>query len=137
VPLTQPPELEPVEGDVIDAAIDAAGEQVAFALVQKLGGSRVYVPKRPRESSGGNALLVEAVGLDGAEALAKIWGGEIVLVPLGLNRNFLQKRARIAELLGQGKSVQAIARQLHVHERTVQRVAERIRHSDGRQGSLF
>lgn len=109
--------------DVLSVAARVAGEAAARRLVEHLGGSRVYVPANPRPGSG---LLVKAVGLEAARALAREWGNTTILVPLGVGFDQASRRRRIANMLAAGKSVQAIARDLKVHERTVERLKARL-----------
>lgn len=115
---------EPAEAtDVLSVAGRVAGEAVARKLVEYLGGSRVYVPAKPKPNSG---LLVKAVGLEAARKLAEEWGGTIVLVPLGVGFDQASRRRHIGNMLAAGKSVQAIARALKVHERTVERIKRKL-----------
>ncbi len=57
----------------------AAALKAALLLTTELGGTSVYVPRRPKAGT----LLVGAVGLEVARAIATLWPGENVEIPLG------------------------------------------------------
>lgn len=72
---------------------------------------------------------MDSVGLATAEALARVCGGETILVPMGQTATRAEKRYTIARLLKEGLSAPEIARRLSVHEATVRRVARRLARS--------
>ena len=99
-------------GIPLPAELSYLGEIMPDAAVLRLieahGGTRIYVPKAPSDSS----PLVASIGMAAAQALAGIRGGEDFKVPLAR-----WWRARI--LKAGGASYPAIARALGVTERAV------------------
>lgn len=51
--------------------IGRIGQDATLTLIEKHGGTRVYVPMKPDADS----PLVKSIGLEAAQALAKDWGG--------------------------------------------------------------
>lgn len=107
---------------------EKAGFDAAVRLMVALGGQRLYVPRKMRPGS----PFYEPLGRDAARALAELFGGEHIEVPLGTGLKESQIRAQIAAFKGtNNKAVETFGR----HRRTIQR----IRHGqqDTRQQSLF
>jgi hypothetical protein len=86
------------------------GEAAALTLIEKRGGTRLYVPAEPNQAS---ALALE-IGLPAAQALAREFGGETLKIPLC---KFWRMRVYKAE----GCSYAVIARRLGTTETTIQR----------------
>jgi DNA-binding NarL/FixJ family response regulator len=80
-----------------------------LAFIRAFGGTRLYIPKTPAAGP-----LVEAVGWDGARALATWRGGEEVKVPIA-------RHWQIRVLKHEGHSYSEIARRLRISEDTVWR----------------
>lgn len=130
--MTDAPDIVPLPGVLAD--IEAAiGRPWALQIAGKLGGAEIYLASPER--IGRSSPLVRLIGVERARKLAEQLGRGKLLIPLGPTSTEKQKRAAVRRLIGTGLSNNAIAMQLHVHERTVRR--ERDRLADGRQGRLF
>lgn len=118
---------------------EAAGATAALQIAAAKGGSEVYIPLAANLRP--DHWLVETVGMEAAEQIAKHLGSghvEIPLGPAGGNRGKVW--AAIRRALADGKSAPEAARLAGVHQRTVRR--HRNGHSgvdasDPRQGDLF
>ncbi len=86
------------------------GADAALSLIEAHGGTRVYVPAEPSDTS----TLANAIGLPAARALAKHRPSEYITVPVCRNWRIRIYRAR-------GMSCAAIARKVGCHEDTVTR----------------
>ena len=116
---------------VLKEIAEGVGLGVALELAGALGGSMVYIAREPT----GESQVVKAVGLEAARDIGRLLGGDTFLIPLGPLADARRQRAAIAKRLGEGQGVQRIARDLHCHCRTVQRVKNR--QEDRRQADLF
>jgi Homeodomain-like domain-containing protein len=98
------------------------GDELGQKLIGGFGGTRVYIPLHPDDSS----PLVRVLGRDVARALGRRFGGEAVDVPLHKARADRNRdRAAILELREDGRSVSAIARRMGCSERHVYHVLSR------------
>jgi hypothetical protein len=97
----------------LDDIADLVGWDAAVALSGRFGGTRLYLPRAPRDGS----QIALVVGLDPARQIGEAFGGEYLRVPLRVG-----KHARILALHRQGKSVRLIALELNCADRTVERV---------------
>ena len=88
----------------------AVGDAAAAALIEALGGDRIYVPRHPDADH----PLVLACGAPSAREIAERWHGETVYVPM--SRRFLVRRLR-----GDGFTARQVARRLHISIITVRR----------------
>lgn len=76
--MTDLPPLPPLP--ILLAGVEEiAGRAAALKIAEHLGGTRIYIPKRPRAGRGRE--LAESIGLDALSALAKLRGGEEVEIP--------------------------------------------------------
>lgn len=80
-----------------------------LGLIRAFGGTRLYIPKAPASGP-----LVDAVGWDGARALARWRGGEEITVPIA-------RHWQIRVLRAEGRSYSDIARELRISEDAVWR----------------
>ena len=87
---------------------DRIGAAATLKLIELHGGTRVHVPKFPNQG----VKLAREIGLAEAKALAEIWGGDYLKVPL-----CKYWRARVYR--HGGASYPEIARKLGVTERAV------------------
>jgi hypothetical protein len=95
------------------------GDQMAWMLIGGFGGTRVYIPLEPDDSS----PLVRVLGRSAANALGHRFGGEAVDIPLHKTRaDRRTDRASILRLRQQGQSVAAIARRIGCSERHIYHV---------------
>lgn len=97
----------------LEEIADVVGEAAALRLALKCGGTRVYVPHRPRKG----LVLVDIVGLPAARALAAHYAGERLEIPRA--HRLRSKRARIVREQGSNAEV---ARRLGCTERWVRAV---------------
>lgn len=96
---------------------------VALRLAQELGGTRLWMPERPRPGS----ALVKAMGQDDAERIAALFGPGRVEIPIGPAAQDRGPARVILDMLREGLSHTEIARAARVHVRTVERYAARLR----------
>lgn len=89
---------------------EAIGDAAAAALIEALGGDRIYVPREP----GADHPLVVACGAAAARKVADRWHGETVYVPM--SRRFL-----VCQLRSEGLAVRQVARRLRISTITVRR----------------
>ncbi|HSV28622.1 MAG TPA: helix-turn-helix domain-containing protein [Candidatus Omnitrophota bacterium] len=92
--------------------VAAIGEAKTLALSKDRGGRGLYIPSLAR--LGPSSPVVQLLGVEAAEALARLWPGETIDIPLTQG-----KRARVWELREGGRSISAIAKEMRCHERTV------------------
>jgi len=113
----------------------AVGHPAAIKMVAQYGGTPLYLPMSiPKDHA-----LAQLIGHDKASDLVEEFGYGSLIIPLGVEETYSKKRRQIAALLQNEQSHSAIAHDLKVHVRTVERVAARLRNpsSDTRQSSLF
>jgi hypothetical protein len=106
---------------------DIIGDAAVLHLVEAYGGTSVYVPEAPDPSH----RLVQAIGIEAAAKLAKIYGRDTIEVPtLRIART---RKALIAAASGKTREV---ALEFGVTSRWV-RMVRNVPGADARQGSLF
>lgn len=111
-----------------------AGLKAALALAQEQGGSKVYIPRRAPDSH----WLVEIVGREAADRISELFGDQRVVIPLGPERYYARAARVAAQKLAEGKSLDAVRREVGVHVRTVSRIKARMKGGGGGdQGNLF
>lgn len=93
---------------------DVLGAEATLALIEKRGGTRVYVPFQATKTS----QLTQEIGLRAARALVGAYGGSTVTVPVA-------RSWRVRHYHAAGLSYAAIARKLGCHEDTVWRLLNR------------
>lgn len=105
---------------VLAQVAQAAGVKAAWQLAKERGGGRAYIPTP--EALHDRHWLVQACGLEAAQAIAGALGSGEVEVPLGpFTGNRAQVWAAIERGLNAGLSVEQAARQVGVTARTVRR----------------
>lgn len=130
MPPDMPPDALP---GVLGEIAEAIGEDQARLVAEKLGGRRVWLAARP----GPDGALARVVGVERARAVAEALGSNLeITIPMGGWAGEAGRRRRIVELLGRGWSHPRIAGAVGVHQRTVERVAARLR-LDPDQPGLF
>ncbi len=95
---------------ILDGLTELIGEEAADKIIEKFGGTRLYVPHLPKLGD----VLTGAVGNAAAQRLAQAFGGDRVEVP-----NPPPRRTLIVHLRRAGLSVAAIARAVHCTRRRV------------------
>lgn len=106
------------------------GDGDFLRLVERFGGTRLYVP-----ASGAETLLARAVGHEAAATLAKRYAGSSIRVPLAREKRARQYRA-------ENRSNAYIARRLGITETGVDKLFSRmsdrpLKGHDPRQADLF
>lgn len=102
--------------------IELIGLVKALQLVDRFGGTSVYVPHESRVKVHG--ALAEAIGVDAVRTLAGAWPGSHVIVPRG--SAYLRRQRDIAILADfKELSAAACARKYETTERHVYRIVER------------
>lgn len=134
------PRLADLVGPALELA-KAAGFDAAVRLMVNFGGQRLYVPRkmRPRRASKRQALneidFITAIGRDAAKALADLYGGEHIEIPLGSALQDRQIALQVANFKG---SINQAIRKFGLHRRTIQRIQRQHQTAgDARQPSLF
>ncbi len=121
--------MRPSLPQLLQEVADCLGTEAALRLAKRLGGQRVRVPKNPKPSS----PLVQAVGMEIAQALADLYGGELVIIPMAAALSAATRRRAIAN---DGRSANAVAAAMGCHVNTVYRLRRGAR-VDPRQIDLF
>ncbi|GJD97737.1 Mor transcription activator family protein [Methylobacterium iners] len=119
--------LPPVLREIADVSNVAA----ALKLAQAKGGTRIYVPRKISEGH----WLAELLGMEAANAVRKLYGGENIDVPLGLSGALQSARRTARQALDDGASVSQAARAAGLTERTIYNLMsrdERVRASGQR-----
>jgi DNA-binding NarL/FixJ family response regulator len=130
--MTTPRDMEGLP-EVLRTVAEEISLPVALRLAAELGGTRIWVPERPRPDS----ALAQAMGQETAERICAVLGPGKITIPLGPNATHAHRAQRIVELLEEGLSHNEVARAVGVHVRTVERHASRAGSGDRRQSSLF
>ena len=92
------------------------GGDAADKLIADLGGRRLYIPIAPTSGS----TIARSIGLLGALAMARAFGGDRLLIPV--TSDHLRRRARIVAMRAERVSISHIARELRCTERYVYKV---------------
>lgn len=103
--------------DVVSYAVivEVIGEAKALELSKKRGGRELFIPIPSR--LGPHSPVVQLIGVDAAEKLARRFAGDRFNVPLGPG-----KRARVWELREAGWTIARIAGEMRCTERTIYNV---------------
>jgi Mor family transcriptional regulator len=95
------------------------GDEMVRMLSSGFGGTRLYIPLQPEETS----PVVLVLGDEAAKRLGRRFGGEAVQIPLHKSRAQRRRdRDAILQLREQGHSVSSIAREIGCSERHVYHV---------------
>lgn len=121
--------------------VELVGLPAALRLVQRFGGTCVYVPHESRVKP--HSQLAQAIGLEAARRLSTVWPQAHIMVPRGAA--YLQRQRDLAILEdAEALSVSQLARKYEMTERNVYFVLERGREGlpaiaglDDGQGDLF
>lgn len=98
--------------------VELIGAEATAKLIERFGGTRVYVPHSPTPGD----ALAQTVGVEPALKLARTFGGERVEVP-----NPPPRRTRIIAMRAAGQSIESIARSLGCTRRRVFQVLAEAR----------
>ena len=112
-------------------------EEVSLDAAIKLGKARygraVHIPATPKP----NHVLSTIVGVQDAIKISKVLGSGEITVPCGNFGGEAGRRSRILELHQQGLKYSAIAAEVDVHMRTVERVLSGVDVKDDKQTSFL
>ncbi|MGD9539073.1 MAG: Mor transcription activator family protein [Alphaproteobacteria bacterium] len=111
----------------------AVSPEAAWALADHFGGTQVYVAKQPRPDS----RLARTLGLDVAMALAALYGGELIDVPMAAFRGRARRNAEIRRQLADGVPMSTVARRFRMTVRNVRSIKNAQQQRDERQRDLF
>ncbi|MCC3246164.1 hypothetical protein LG047_12675 [Methylocystis sp. WRRC1] len=124
---------------------EVAGLDAALKLAEARGGQAVYIPARAPEGH----WLVQCVGRTAADAICRHYAcympsdaepshhGLKIVIPLGVTSVVAKARRRAVDMLLSGASNPAAARASGLHLRTIEKLRQRLRLRDNRQGNLF
>ncbi|RYU62915.1 hypothetical protein EWI61_00120 [Methylolobus aquaticus] len=94
-------------------------ELIGFAatqrLVEKAGGTRVFIPKYPDSTS----VLTDLIGLDAAKALAQEYGHDKIEIPRCAKLLSSVRNERIRSLRAEGWTLRALALEFGMTERAI------------------
>lgn len=93
------------------------GMSAALALIERFGGTAVYVPHPSRVRP--ESPLAQAIGMEAACRLAAEWPGSEITIPLALQR---LRRERNRAIRAEKMTVREIARKYGLTMRTVERI---------------
>jgi len=93
----------------------------------------MYVPMIPM----GGQKITRCIGIEAARALARIYGGGRIDMPLAAGLGRQRMHAQIRAAVAEGRSKAAIARELKMTTRGIRKIANRVRVTDERQGELI
>lgn len=121
---------------------EVVGDEAAWAILQRCGGTRVSFPAIPDPDH----WLSHLIGHEAAKTLGRHFavgspdgkretGLRDVVLPIGPRSYQRVAQRRLADEIRAGKSVRAAAREIGVHERTAWRVKAKVKNDD--QGELF
>lgn len=109
--------------DLLERIAEACGTNTALRVAEVLGGRKIKVPRKATPK----CALARSVGLEAAAAIVEMYGGEVMLVPLGPASWYARWQDQIAAHTEAGLSIAATAKAVGVHERTVERHRKAIR----------
>ncbi|HEX3408670.1 MAG TPA: helix-turn-helix domain-containing protein [Candidatus Binataceae bacterium] len=105
-------------GSTLKELVSIIGIDGAARLIGAFAGMRLYVPHEPEPDDS----LSEVIGLQAAQALAQMYGGDRIDVP-----NPTPRRIQIVDLRANGVSIDGIARELRCTRRRVFQVLAEAR----------
>jgi hypothetical protein len=105
-----------------------AGYEAGEQLIDRFGAQRLYVPRLTRLSE--KTKIFRALGSDAAKALADLYGGECIVVPL--RSSLLRKRMTDYLLSTPRPSLNQVCAKFDVDRRTVARLRAQLRRQASR-----
>ena len=103
---------------MLEEIVEILGRENALKLIQRFGGTALYVPHNPDE----HHPLTLILGVDGAARLASYYGGENLYLPLGRKWLREQQRQLIHRLKSQEMPTSKIAQTIGCTPRWVRMV---------------
>lgn len=112
---------------------ERVGVDRAVAFMEAFGGRRIYVGKRALAKS----ALWEHDSVT-ARALSAIYGGQILVVPIGTELERAEARARRDQAIREDpRSDSVVAHEYRLSRRYVEKIRAGLRRADDRQADLF
>ena len=90
----------------------------ALAIAERFGGTRLYLPRQPDESS----ELVQLIGIRHARALCSHYSGEFIEVPRAAAVRRLLRDSKMCRARERGATVRKIAREYQLTQRQARRI---------------
>ena len=105
------------KGDLLGTLITVLGEDAAFKLIEAYGGTRVYLPQQAVNDCkiAADHRLANVVGAKGVQALAELFTGMVISVPVA-------RKWRVRVYRDRGFTEPKIARMVGCSEDTVWRL---------------
>jgi len=107
-------ENEPLP-DILARIADATDRKTALKIADEFGGREVSLPKRLSPKS----AMVKLIGREKVQCLLDAIGPGKIIIPLGPTSRGKDLAGRIDGMLRAGFSINAVAKALHIHVRTV------------------
>ena len=99
------------------------GDEAARKLFAELGGVDFPVPKGQRNNAAGAARfrqLSAVVGVEAALLICGKYGGELIYIPTGLQRQRAERNQKICRRFDQGATVRELVREFGLGQRQVE-----------------
>ena len=107
---------------ILGTIAEVTSEGSALKLARELGGTSIKLSDDP------NGKLAAIVGPEHAKAIVKEWAaGYTLTIPMANLRGAGARRAQVARLLQDERSIREAALAGDVHERTVKRIKARLK----------
>lgn len=103
---------------MLEELVEILGREGALKLIQRFGGTALYVPHNPPE----HHALCLVLGVEGAARIASYYGGENLYLPLGRKWLREQQRRVIHQLAAQSVPNNQIAQRMGCTSRWVRMV---------------
>ncbi|MBF0273461.1 MAG: hypothetical protein HQL98_15540 [Magnetococcales bacterium] len=94
---------------------DLIGRELAARLVESVGGTRIFVPKKPRP----HHRLASLIGMDATTQLSGYCGGEVLAIPKEAGMRRAIRNQQICARYDQGMGVRQLAREYDLTERQI------------------
>ncbi|PZO81622.1 MAG: hypothetical protein DI629_03535 [Mesorhizobium amorphae] len=118
---------------LLNRIAEVAGIRAALLLGREKGCQTVYIPRRfPARH-----WLPQLVGMDAAQALASEFGGSKIDIPPALVGEKRRRWRAIAEMTGNGLSINRITKSLGVARSTVKNHRRRMRGGEDDEGGTL
>ncbi|MEO5376239.1 MAG: hypothetical protein H7832_00410 [Magnetococcus sp. DMHC-6] len=101
--------------DSLQEIKEIIGMEGALTLVQRCGGTRLFVPKKINAQH----KLVELLGFERARRLCLHFGGETLLIVRAAKAKRLARNREIIRLYDDGGSVRNLAKEFNLTERAI------------------
>ena len=95
--------------------MDVIGEDAGLILLDNLAGTRLFIPKEMKPTN----RLVELIGMDLAETMARTFSGETISVPRAARARREMRNIAIREAYDGGERVPDIGQRVELTERQV------------------